>query len=675
MSGRPESIDDLLERLTTAQTARLLERLDELEALGASTERKSDAASRADVVAAYVVRRSGESLSESDIRSGLEKVLPDYMVPARFVFVDELPTTSTGKVDRKRLPRLPAGSARTERSASAEPDSDAAKTLLGIWADVLGFEDVGLHDDFFEMGGDSLLSIRILARARQAGIVVSPQAFFDAPTVDGMVAASRDAAPAPTSTDRSSGPVPLTPIQHWFFERDFPERHHWNQAVALELPPQYSSSTIRSALESLVTHHDALRLGFHRREPESGWRAEIVPPGTRPELAVHEMQGLSPQEERAALDRIATELHRSFDLAAGSLLRAALFEGDTVRRLLLVVHHLAVDGLSWSVLVEHLEQACRQLAASESVELPKTASFYDWAHALDRHARSQALDAERDFWLAQEGSPAHRLPIDAADGRDENYVRDQESVEVHLNEAETKALLHEAPRAYHLQVNELILAALAKTLAGWSGRSSVLIDLEGHGREDIGADLDVSATVGWFTTVFPAQFDLPPEMTDAAILTAVKEQLRGIPRAGLGYGLLRYHHPDESVRRQTREIPISDLVFNYLGPTWVERSQGFPIADVPCGEARSSKGRRPYLHEINASIDSGVFTATWSYSQRAHRPETIREQADAFVANLRALIQHCLGEETFGHTPSDFPLAGVDQSELDRIAALLDRDE
>ena len=330
--GAPD-IASLLRASSPEKRALLARRLDELEAIGApDIASTASVSARGDVLVAFVVRRPGAETSEPALRRSLAEVLPDYMIPATIVFVDELPVTSTGKVDKRRLPDV------TSRASSPEtaPGSEAETTLVEIWADVLGVDEIGVNDNFFEVGGDSLLSIRILARARQAGIIVSPKDFFDDPTVAAMARAARVGEQVSEPSD-SSGELPLTPIQRWFFERDFPERHHWNQATMLEVPERLDPSTIASSIAALVAHHDALRLRFERTDSDGSWKALVDEPGAAPELLTEDLSSLAADEQIAAIERTATKLHAGLDLSAGCLLRAVLFDRGNASRWLLII--------------------------------------------------------------------------------------------------------------------------------------------------------------------------------------------------------------------------------------------------------------------------------------------------------------------------------------------------
>jgi non-ribosomal peptide synthase protein (TIGR01720 family) len=327
--------------------------------------------------------------------------------------------------------------------------------------------------------------------------------------------------------------------------------------------------------------------------------------------------------------------------------------------LLLVIHHLAVDGVSWRILLEDLQAAYQGRSLP-----PKTTSFRDWAGRLTEYAQSSQVRDQLGYWLAVAAGGPGRLPIDFPGGG--NTEDSAQCVTVALTTEETRALLHDVPAAYHTEINDALLAALAKALTRWA-RRAVVIDLEGHGREDIAPEVDVSRTVGWFTTLYPVRLDKPDDDPGEA-LKSVKEASRRIPQRGLGYGLLRYLG-DELTRGQLQTLSRPDVSFNYLGqidPALGDESL-FDLAREGRGPERSLRGERAHLIDINGGIGGGCLQMEWTYSANFHRRATIERVAEAFIAALRAIIAHCQSPDVGGYTPSDFPEAGLDEGELEAL--------
>jgi amino acid adenylation domain-containing protein/non-ribosomal peptide synthase protein (TIGR01720 family) len=616
---------------------------------------------------AYLVVMPGSAPSISELRDFLKVKLPDYMVPAAYVMLDALPLTENGKLDRCALPAPDATRPNLEETYAAPRDA-VEEVLAEIWAKVLGLERVGIHDNFFELGGDSILSIQIIAKANQSGLRLTPKQVFQYQTI-AELAAVTDTAPAiHAEQGLVTGTVPLTPIQHWFFEQRLPNPHHWNQALLLEVRRALDPHLLEQAVEHLLVHHDALRLRFVPEE--AGWQQAMVTPDRATPFSRIDLSELPEAERWFAIEAKAAELQASLNLTEGPLVRVALFDLGLQEpgRLLIVIHHLAIDGVSWRILLEDLQMAYQQLVGSEMISLsPKTTSFKRWAERLVEYAQSAAVMEERAYWLAEARTKIAPLPVDYPEGRAANAEASSRSVSVSLDVEETEALLHEVPEAYYTQINDVLLTALAQAFAEWTGRRALLLDLEGHGREAIFEDVDLSRTVGWFTSIFPVLLELGKTSDPGESLKSVKEQLRAIPNRGLGYGLLRYLSGDKEITAALQRLPQAEVSFNYLG----QLDQALP-ADSPFRPARESggqvhslRGSRKHLLDVRGSIAGGQLHLVWTYSEKAHRRSTIEHLARSFVEALRSLIAHCQAPEAGGYTPSDFPLAQLDQEALD----------
>ncbi|HXM56250.1 MAG TPA: amino acid adenylation domain-containing protein, partial [Candidatus Dormibacteraeota bacterium] len=589
---------------------------------------------------AYVVA-AAEWPGADALRRHLAALLPEHLVPAAYVELPTLPTTPAGKVDRRGLPEPGAPEA---RPAYVAPRTDAERVLAGIWARALGAERIGVHDNFFELGGDSIMGILVVTRARRAGLSLRPRQLFQHQTVAELAAAAVPLAAAPAPERPAEGDVPLTPMQRWFLDRELAGAHHWNQAMLLEAPERVDADRLRRALERLAQRHDALRLRVERRD--AGWRQWIAGTAEVPldvvEGAVSEARAA---EAQAGLDPGAGPLAR----AAGPLARAVLFRGDDADRLLLVVHHLGVDWVSWRPLLEDLDALYAGVAPA-----PATSSYQRWAQAVER--RAAGCD-ELDWWLGALGGPVAPLPVDLREGEDD--VASEAAVEVALSEAETAALVGDALRAHRAQAPEALLAALGAALCPWAG-GRVLVDVEGHGREELEPGLDVSQTVGWFTTMYPVH--LAPAEAAVDHLRAVKERLRAVPAAGRGYGLLRHVRGEAALRA----LPAAEVGFNYLGRTDpVLGGAGWRPVAGPTGPVMSPRGRRAHPLELTAVVADGRLRVRWAYSRGRHRAETIARLAGRFRDALLELLAP--GQRAVG--PSDFPLAGLDGRELDALLA------
>ncbi|WP_437832128.1 amino acid adenylation domain-containing protein [Sorangium sp. So ce1153] len=607
---------------------------------------------------AYVA--AGAGVSPEQLRRALKEQVPDYMVPSAFVVLEELPHTPYGKIDRRALP-APVEAA----GAALGPRTQAEAALAGIWAELLGRPAVGVQENFFELGGDSILALQVVSRARAAGLSLTPRQIFQHQTVADLAAVAAPAS-APVAEAELTGDAPLTPIQRWFFELGGPNPHHWNQTVLLELRQRVSFEALTAAVQATAEHHGALRLRFTReadgwRQRHGGSAAEAV---ARVELV--DLADLPAEAQPAALARAAGEHQARLDLAEGPLLRAVLFElgPDRPGRLLLIAHHLVVDAVSWRILIEDLQTAYQQHHGGEAIQLPdETLSYGAWARRLCAHARSEEVARQAEAWLAA-SRPTAALPADDPAGG--SLEAETVYLTQFLGADDTRALLQATP-AYRMRVDEVLLAAFAGALARWTGDPAVLIDLEGHGRDALD-DLDLSRTVGWFTSIYPVRLEVPAGAAPDGALKATKEQLRAVPRGGASYGVLRYLGEDERAAR-LRERAAPQVSFNYLGQ-WDDlfaSSALFAHAEGDVGRDHDPRAPRGYELEVDAAIVGGRLRVMWNYSGARYRPETMARLSEDFAARLRALVAHCLAPDSGGYTPSDFPLARLDQARLDRL--------
>ena len=639
-------------RVEPAEVARVLQTLPGVSQAVVLAEAQDGDASRLHLLAWCVAQgQQAEAL-----RQQLAERLPEYMVPAQIVVLEQLPLTANGKLDRKALPK-PG----TVQQRFVAPQGEIEEKLAAIWRDVLKLEQVGSTDNFFELGGDSILSLQIIARAKRQGIKLNPKQLFEKQTIGQLAPVAKlieKKAAAPV-VEQVSGNLPLLPIQARFFELGIPQRQHWNQSVLLTPSQPLDAAHLQAALHALVEQHDALRLNFARQY--AGWQAVFAPINSSELLWTREL------DDARGLEALADEAQRSLDLKNGPLLRALLVTlPQNEQRLLLVVHHLVVDGLSWRVLLEDLQQAHAAIAAGRAPALPaKTTSLKAWAEKLHAHAASPALEAERDYWRATLSGAVDQLPRDHA--QDNPRIADAAHASSQLSEALTAQLLKVAPAAYRTQVNDLLLTALAQVLCQWSRQSSVLIQLEGHGREDLFDEVDLSRTVGWFSSLFPVR--LSPAGAPGASIGAIKEQLRGIPAKGIGFGLLRYLG-DVDFAHELAALPQARVTFNYLGQfdASFDREQGalFAPASESAGQALCPQGPLGNWLSINGQVYNGQLRLEWAFSRAMFEPATIEALARDYERALTALIEHCVGGGQ-GVTPSDFPLANLTQPQLDRL--------
>ncbi|MEV5576183.1 amino acid adenylation domain-containing protein [Spirillospora sp. NPDC052269] len=577
----------------------------------------------------------GAGPDPAELRRSLLDVLPEYMVPSAVLVVPTLPLTGSGKLDVRALPAPdPATADRPFRA----PRTEAETMLAALFAEVLEVDRVGLDDGFFDLGGDSIIAMRLVSRARAAGLAFTPRDVFQRPTVSELALVATVADTSGVEFADPVGDVPATPIVHWLRELGGPVSG-FHQSILLRTPPRLGVDELARALGVLLAEHDALRLTL-------GADGSLEIPAEAPDAAAlvrrvdaegRDADEIAAAELTAARDRL--------DPASGVNVQLVWLDaGDAPGRLLVVVHHLVVDGVSWRVLLPDL------VAAWAGADLePAGTPFRDWARRLP--AEAAARTGELPLWRGILGGPDVPLgvrPLDPA--RDTHGTA--RSLTVELDAATTRAVLTTVPAAIHGRPTDVLLTGLARAVAAWRGDASpVLVDLEGHGREDLFPGVDLSRTVGWFTSKYPVRLDA------SADLRETKERLRAIPDNGIGFGLLR--HLDADAGAELAALPVPEIVFNYLGR--METGDGDWSVSAVSGGADDAT---PLGHAlaIDAIVPAafGAMSVTWTWADGVLGEADVCELAGAWFTALRDLA--AAGDA--GHTPSDFPLVVVDRADV-----------
>jgi len=617
---------------------------------------------------AYLTAAKGAQPDIPALRQQLHEELPDYMVPAAFVLLPEFPLMPNGKVNRNALPK-PSG-VRDVDTEFVPPRTAVEKALADIWSDLLRADRVGIHDNFFDLGGDSILSIQIITRAAKQGLQLAPKQVFRYQTIAELAEAVGTVKLIEAEQGQVTGKANLIPVQHWLFAQQDTDIHHFNQSTLLEFDGELDDARIEEILHKLAAHHDALRLQFV--ENAAGWEQFIAAPITSKLLRCFDLKEQTAEKQDAVMQAEANALQASLNLTEGILIRAAVFHlgADRADHLLIVIHHLAVDGISWRILLEDLNTLYRQPTGDSVVKLPaKTSSVLDWARKLQQSADSSATHKALDTWLSLPWPTDYVLPVDHASGR--NTVESVQTINISLDQETTRTLLQEVPRIYRTQINDLLLAALAKVISNWTNSNTLFVDMEGHGRNESISDADVSRTVGWFTTIYPVVISVDTAMNTAALIKSTKEQIRQTPNHGFEFGLLRYLSTDTAVHEAINAIPQAPILFNYLGQfdQSFDDNQLFKPAAGATGPNQSMARERSHLIDINGSVFGGKLQMGFSYSKNLHEQTTIENLAEQFKNELIQLINHCLQPEAGGFSPSDFPLAPITQQQLDELHA------
>lgn len=611
------------------------------------------------LVAYYTAEKK---LKEADLAQYLNSVLPTYMVPSYFFHLDEFPLNPNGKVDRKALPDpnvtlfLPS-----EEVAEAGKDCFEKKLLL-IWRQILKRVDIGVNDHFYAVGGDSILAIQTVSMARDHGIIVTPRQVAEHPTVKDLatVVAWADSEKKDDRAIDLTGEFGLTPIQHWFFEQQFEEPHYFNQSQ-LFLLRDLDPEKLEAAVNQLIRLHPELSMEIITGKHAYSQRYRT---DTAVRLAVHTIQQTDRPEPE--ISSICDTWNRQLNYETGNMICAGVIQGhsDGKARLFITIHHLVIDGVSWRILLQELYQLYQGAELS-----PVSNPFKKWQSAMMNYAKYEDTLSHIDYWKkVQLQNAAFVLPVDhCADNRTSGESSELVTM---LSASDTQLLLQHCSQAYHTQINDLLLTAWSLALSGWSGQETVVFRLEGHGREHSVSDMDLTRTIGWFTSMFPVCIQVTDTHSLGVTIKSVKEQLRCIPHRGMSYGALRYCHPNEEVRS---ELTASEpqALFNYLGQFDQANTGGLnewlSFTRDAAQDHSSPLNHGTSLLELNCSIVHGQLHLFMKYSRHHYEEATITQLTDDFVSRLLAIIEHCSRTEQEEFTPSDFPWVSLRQYSLDQI--------
>ncbi|WP_425424389.1 amino acid adenylation domain-containing protein [Streptomyces lushanensis] len=607
---------------------------------------------------AYVVPAAGQSPDADGLRAHVARHLPDYMVPAAVVLLDRLPELANGKLDRKALPAPDF----TALSSGRAPRTPQERVLCGVFGEVLGLERVGVDDDFFTLGGDSIMAMRLVGRARAAGVRITPRLVFRHRTVAGLcaVAGERTAAAPGAVTYDGTGSVPLTPVMHWLRELGGPFKGY-HQAALVRTPAALDRAKLVSVIRALADRHDMLRARLVRTDRDD-WSLEVPPAGTADVETWIERVDVADMDEgalRQSVSERARAAREALDPETGEGVKAVWFDaGDRPGRLLLMAHHLLVDGVSWRVLLPDLAAAWQDVSEGRTAELaPVETSFRHWARRLTELAQEPSREAELPLWTAVLDG-ADPLPWIRPLVPERDTAGTVEELELRLDPERTGPLLSTVPAVLGASVNDVLLTGLGLALADWlrrrggSASGGVLVDLEGHGREEeLTGDADLSRTVGWFTSVFPVRLDPGPvDLADALAggpavdeaLRRVREHLASLPAGGVGYGMLRHLNPRTAPVLAALEAPR--IEFNYLGRFDIPEATDWSYAPE---EEAADIGSEPAMREGHAlginvvtedRPDGPVLAAHWSWPAAVLEEKDVRDLARTWFRALEALV-------------------------------------
>jgi amino acid adenylation domain-containing protein/non-ribosomal peptide synthase protein (TIGR01720 family) len=596
-------------------------------------------AQKAKRLLAYVVLdpTARDAANARELRRHLCEALPDWMLPAQFVIVPEMPLTGNGKVDRFALESMRPRSPRVSKGRIAAR-TKIQQQLADQWCRILGLGQVGIHESFFDLGGDSLRSVEMITAAAAVGLELRFDDLKTHFTISDLSALARRER-IRTSQVADGAQIPLTPTQQWFFNRPFRHPGRYNMVFGFELAHPIRPETLREALRHLQMHHDALRLRF-RREGDK-WVQVLARQDLQSDVANWDLSLLSAAAQSETIARRLIDLRCRFDLQRDPLIKAVLIETGARRpqQMLLVLHHLIFDAVSLSILREDLSSAINQLDRGHKVELPPGGSFAQWAHTLEMYAASSEANAEVRYWLELPWRRMRELPRDVSAGA--NRYGTSRTVRSELSSDETSCVGNQVPRQCNASIGEILLSLCVHTLSRWARCDDVFVDLTNHGRQELPDAISFSRTVGYITSITPILISVPPDATPRQTIKTVQDHLRRMPSHGMGYGILRHLSPVDQSISQLRQCPRPELKFNYSGSMAtdaVETTLLRPIATTFDG-VLDPDDERAYLHNLDLWIVDRKLVVEWKYNSAVHRAQTISELLDNYVSALRELIK------------------------------------
>jgi non-ribosomal peptide synthase protein (TIGR01720 family) len=625
----------------------------------------------------YVVPAAGAAgLDVADVRAHVASVLPEHMLPSALVVLDALPVTVNGKLDRRALPApVFAGAARSRAPRNAREEA-----LCALFAEVTGAERVGIDDSFFDLGGESIISIQLVSRARKAGLVITPRDVFTHKTVAALAEVACDLTTAGEAEDPSAGIGEMPPVPSVArFAEEAALETLISGSVLVNVPATLRAEKLEKALGILIDRHDALRLVVSRPADGAGWVLEARERGSVPAarcLRRVDVSGLSGDELRQVMVKESAAAQSRLSPGAGDMIQATWFDGspEEAARLLLTIHHLAVDSVSWRILLSDLQAACAALDRGEAPDLdPVPTSLRTWSARLAKAAATPEWEAQLPLWtsvLDADDPPLAERGLDPA----ADIQSTARTVTVSLLPADTLPLLTTVPATFHAQANDVLLTGLALAVAYWRNErggpqgSGVLVNLEGHGREEEALGGDLSRTVGWLTSVFPVRLD--PKVADwtevwaggpavSRAIAAVMDQLRAVPDRGLGYGMLRYLNPRTGPTLAALRTP--QIVFNYLGRFTVGQVGDWEYVNENDMIAPGVDLGLPMLHALEVTVvteersDGPYLTASWTWPGTLLSEQAVKQLSQAWLRALRALLAYVSRSSTADTCRPNFP--------------------
>ncbi|URZ03767.1 non-ribosomal peptide synthetase [Clostridium felsineum] len=642
-------------RIETGEIENQLLKLDDIERAVVVAK---DSNNKDKYLCAYITAES--EVSATLVKKELSKELPSYMLPSYIVQIEKIPLTLNGKVDRKSLPEIDISEITEDKYES--PRNKIEEILVKVWEEVLGIEGIGIDHNYYELGGDSIKSIQIVSRLHKY-IKITIKDIMQYPTIRDL---SEHVKYNNFEVEQGTveGNVELSPIQEWFYKKDFSEKDYFNQAFVFYKKGGINEEILRKTFLELLKHHDALRMIY----AEENCEVKQINRGLQQlqnmfTIDKYDLRGDNNYSK--TIEILSSKLQQGMDIERGILLKFGVFKTKEEDYVLIAIHHLVIDIVSWKILLEDLENTYKSIEKGEKVILPqKTTSYKEWTLKLKEYGNSKEIMREINYWKTIEDTDIKTLPRDFK--KCESTFGESENITVSLSNEKTEELLRKTSMAYNTQINDILLCALGLAVKEWSGNEKVLVSLEGHGREDIISDIYIDRTIGWFTSIYPVILDMAHSDNISYCIKNIKETLRHIPNEGIGYGILKYLTTSENNKNIKFKLK-PEISFNYLGEFVQSDKSLFKYSKLSPGESVSRSNKKLYSIEINGEISNGEFKLHFNYSTKEYKHENIKKLSEIYMNNLNKIIEHCESKKISEKTPWDYGDKDLSIEDLDKI--------
>ncbi|MEK4444282.1 MULTISPECIES: amino acid adenylation domain-containing protein [unclassified Niallia] len=616
---------------------------------------------------AYLVIEESKEWDSSSFRKWLEHRLPQHMIPSQFIRIDSIPLTPSGKVDRVLLSNHQLLVEDKYKSKEiVQPRNKTEEILLEVWTEILPKKKIGIYDSFFDLGGDSIQSIQIVAKAKTRHINITPKDIFEHLTIENIAKIASRREDVTKMSEESDDPVLLTPIQKWFFELNLQNPHHFNQAVILNLDPRISFEMAKRVIHTIVKQHDALRMYFNEKDDV----INVIEPSNElieeeSLLLVKDISELNSEEQKIVIEDYAAKLQTEINIFQPFVFKFAYIETGFGQpsRLVLIIHHLVVDGVSWRILINDIFTCFQQLLNNNRINLlPSSTSFAEWSRTLQQSFSVNRLELEVEYWEkiikhSNKGKILFETP-NVKYGKVREYTN-------FISQENTSRFLNIVPNFLKARIEEVILSVWIETLYKYFNINSILIDMEGHGRNLSMEEIDLTRTIGWFTSLYPLHIERKSNWDYFDLVQEIKMALSKVPQNGINFGLLRYM----SKKHTLSTFHSSGIRFNYVGDLDSTLPSGklLSISSESPGESIGKGNRTNYVLDVNLGINRGKIHYNFVYNDSFLSVHEIEKISEILISEIDIMTQYCETQQSYNYTILSIPQNDIKRNDIEQI--------